>query len=94
MWARVKGRAENAIARLPLRAAYNFRPGLMKPVEGQKNLKRTYRLLLPLLPIMKLFFPALSLHEVGRAMIHCVRQGAPKTVLEVKDIRALGKSSS
>jgi hypothetical protein len=39
---------------------------------------------------MKLFFPALTLHEVGRAMIRCVQDGAPKQVLEVADIKALG----
>jgi len=90
MWARVKGRAENAIAKLPVKAAFNFRPGLMTPVKGQKNLKRLYRALLPLVPLIKLFFPALSLNEVGRAMIRCVQSGAPKSPLEVDDIRALG----
>lgn len=90
MWARVKGKAENALLRLPLRGVYNFRPGLMSPVDGQKNLKRLYRIVLPLFPLMKLFFPALSLREVGRAMIRCVREGAPKNILEVADIKALG----
>jgi len=94
MWARVKGKAENALLRLPLRAVYNFRPGLMKPVVGQKNLKRTYRLFLPLFPVMKLLFPSLTLNEVGRAMINCVRFGAPKQTLEVEDIAALSQRSS
>ncbi len=89
MWARVKGRAENALMCLPFRGVYNFRPGLMQPVAGQKNLKRLYRVLLPLFPVLKLFFSALTLNEVGRAMIACVRSGAPKQVLEVVDIRAL-----
>jgi uncharacterized protein YbjT (DUF2867 family) len=92
MWARVKGRAENALSRLPLRAVYHFRPGLMKPVAGQKNLKRLYRVLSVFYPLLTLFFSALSLHEVGRAMIRCVQSGAPKSVLEVADIRALGTS--
>jgi uncharacterized protein YbjT (DUF2867 family) len=91
MWARVKGKAENALARLGFRAVYNFRPSLMKPVKGQKNLKRGYRLALPLYPILALFFPALTLNEVGRAMIRCVAHGAPKSALEVPDIRALAK---
>jgi len=92
MWARVKGRAENALSRLPLRAVYHFRPGLMKPVAGQKNLKRLYRVLSVFYPLLTLFFSALSLHEVGRAMIRCVQSGAPKSVLEVADIQALGTS--
>lgn len=94
MWARVKGKAENALVQLPMQAVYNFRPGLMKPVLGQKNLKRTYRLFLPLFPVMKLLFPALTLTEVGRAMIHCVQFGAPKQVLEVEDIRALASAQA
>jgi uncharacterized protein YbjT (DUF2867 family) len=91
MWARVKGRAENAMMRLGFRAVYNFRPGLMKPVKGQKNLKGSYRLMLPLVPILGLFLPALSLNDVGKAMIRCVQSGAPKSVLEVADIAAAAK---
>ena len=89
MWARVKGKAENALMRLPLRAVYNMRPMLMKPVPGQKNLKTSYRILLVLYPLMNLFLPGLTLSEVGRAMIRCVRDGAPKRVLEPADIKAL-----
>jgi uncharacterized protein YbjT (DUF2867 family) len=87
MWARVKGKAENAIARLPFKAVYNFRPSLMKPAPGQKNLKSSYKVLLVFYPLLSLFFPGIPLREVGRAMINCVRFGAPKTVLEAKDIR-------
>jgi uncharacterized protein YbjT (DUF2867 family) len=89
MWARVKGRAENALMRLPLRGVYNMRPGLMKPVPGQKNLKRSYRFLLVFYPVMNLFFPGLTLNQVSRAMIRCAREGAPKNVLEPPDIAAL-----
>ncbi len=79
MWARVKGKAENALLRLPLRGVYNMRPGLMKPVPGQKNVKRSYRILLLLYPLMSLFFPGLTLNQVGRAMIRCVREGRGQT---------------
>ena len=66
MWARVKGKAENALMRLGFRAVYNFRPGLMKPVPGQKNLKRSYRVMLPLLPVMGLFFPGAHSERRGQ----------------------------
>jgi uncharacterized protein YbjT (DUF2867 family) len=92
MWARVKGRAENALTRLPFRGVYNFRPGLMTPKPGQKHLKALYRAGLVLVPIVKLFLPALTLAQVGRAMIHCAKSGAPKQVLEVRDIAALAAS--
>jgi uncharacterized protein YbjT (DUF2867 family) len=87
MWARVKGRAENALARLPFKAVYNFRPSLMKPAPGQKNIKRTYKVLLVLYPLLNLFFPGIPLRQVGLAMINCVRFGAPRGVLEAKDIK-------
>jgi uncharacterized protein YbjT (DUF2867 family) len=89
MWARVKGRAENALMRLPFRGVYNFRPGLMTPKPGQKHVKPLFRAALVLAPVMKLFLPALTLEQVGRAMIRCVTHGAPKQVLEVPDIAAL-----
>lgn len=89
MWARVKGRAENALLRLPFKGVYNFRPGLMMPKPGQKHLKLGYRVGLVLAPVIKLFMPALTLAQVGRAMIRCVTHGAPKSVLEVADIAAL-----
>jgi hypothetical protein len=93
MWARVKGKAENALTRLGLRAVYNFRPGLMKPVAGQKNLKRSYRVMLPLLPVAGLFFRTLTLKDVGKAMIRCVQLGPPGRVLEIPEIEALAKTS-
>lgn len=94
MWARVKGKAENALARLPFKAVYNFRPSLMKPVDGQKHIKRAYKFGLVLYPVLNLFFPGLSLNTVGRAMVNAVRFGAPKSVLEAKEIGALGERKS
>ena len=89
MWARVKGRAENALMRLPFKAVYNFRPSLMKPTPGQKHVKTAYRAALLLYPLARLFFPAMPLRDVARAMINAVRFGAPKQVLEVPDMKAL-----
>jgi uncharacterized protein YbjT (DUF2867 family) len=91
MWARVKGRAENALMRLPFKGVYNFRPGLMTPKPGQKHLKTSYRIALVFAPLLKLFFKALTLAQVGRAMIRCVQSGAPKQVLEIPDIAALAE---
>jgi uncharacterized protein YbjT (DUF2867 family) len=87
MWARVKGRAENALSRLPFKAVYNFRPSLMKPAPGQKNLKRGYKVALVFYPLLSLLFPAIPLRQVGLAMINCVRFGTTKRVLEAQDIK-------
>jgi uncharacterized protein YbjT (DUF2867 family) len=94
MWARVKGRTENALTRLGFRAEYNFRPGFMKAMPGQKNLPASYRAFAWLYVVLRLVAPnyASTLRDVGRAMIRCVAQGYPKTVLEVRDINTLGKA--
>jgi uncharacterized protein YbjT (DUF2867 family) len=91
MWARVKGRTENALMRLPFKGVYNFRPGLMLPKPGQKHLKTGYKIALVFAPVLKLFFKSLKLSQVGRAMIRCVQSGAPKQVLEIADIAALAE---
>lgn len=94
MWARVKGRAENALMRLPFKGVYNFRPSLMKPVEGQRFVKGGYTLIRVLYPLLNLVFPGMPLRDVARAMINAVRLGAAKQVLEVADIRALAARSA
>jgi uncharacterized protein YbjT (DUF2867 family) len=89
MWARVKGKAENALMRLPFKGVYNFRPSLMKPTPGQERVKGGYWLVKVLYPVLNLFFPGMALSDVGRAMIKVSQVGAPKHVLEVADIREL-----
>lgn len=91
MWARVKGRTENALGHAGFAEVYNFRPGLMKPTPGQKSIKTLYRVAFVLMPVARLFFPMLTLQQVGRAMIHAVTKGYDKSVLEVADIAALAQ---
>lgn len=88
MWARVKGRTENALMRLPFKAAYNFRPGAMQPFDDQKNWKSVYKLIVKLL---KFISPksVITMHELGRAMINAVIPGYKKQVLEISDIKEL-----
>jgi uncharacterized protein YbjT (DUF2867 family) len=94
MWARVKGRTENALTRLDFAHVYNFRPGFMKPTPGQRNIKGYYKLVGWLYPILRTVAPyqASTLSDVGRAMINVTLRGYPKSVLEIKDINALAKS--
>ena len=94
MWARVKGRTENALTMLPFKGVYNFRPGLMRPKPGQKNIKPLFKVLGTILyPVFRLLMPrqVMTLSEVGQAMINSVLKGYPKQVLEIKDIKALAK---
>jgi uncharacterized protein YbjT (DUF2867 family) len=96
MWARVKGKAEDAVAALPFRAAYLFRPAFIRPARGIKSKTRSYRILYaalaPVFPLVKLVAPrhATTTEAVGRAMLRVAKEGAGKTVLENWDIDALG----
>ncbi len=93
MWARVKGKTENDLMKLPFKKAYNFRPGILKPTKGLKNTLGFYKYLGWLIPIIKLFGKGsiVSLSELGRAMINAVMDGYEKSVLEIKDILVLSK---
>ena len=94
MWARVKGKTENALLRLPFAAAYMFRPGIIQPLDGIRSKTNVYQIFYtlgkPLLPVIRLIFPnqIVTTREVGRAMLNVARNGWPKRVLETKDIRA------
>ena len=90
MWARVKGKTENALMQLPFKGEYNFRPGFMKPFKGQKNVKWFFRPIIWIFPHI-LSSQSLTLSEVGRAMINTVVKGYPKQVLEIQDIKELAK---
>jgi uncharacterized protein YbjT (DUF2867 family) len=91
MWARVKGKTENDLMKLPFKKVYNFRPSFMKPIEGQKNVKSYYSYIGWMYPMLKTFFPnhVSTMSQVGKAMINSVLNGYPKQVLEVKDINFL-----
>jgi len=88
MWARVKGRTENALMRLSFKGVYNFRPGFMKPFKEQKNVKSLFK---PIILVFPLLFPkqSLTLKQVGQAMINAVIKGYPKKILEIEDIKKL-----
>jgi uncharacterized protein YbjT (DUF2867 family) len=91
-WARVKGKTENALLRLPFRAAYMFRPAAIEAAHGEISKTPAYRVLYtaarPVLPLLRRLFPRyfLTTEELGRAMIHVTQRGASKRVLESSDI--------
>ena len=96
MWARVKGKTENDLMKLPFKQVFAFRPGAMKHTEGQKNLSKMNKVLSWFYPVFKTLFPntANTVRELGQAMIFTAQNGYEKKVIEVSDIRILaGKSS-
>ncbi|MFC6646254.1 epimerase [Granulicella cerasi] len=94
MWARVKGRTENALARLPFRAVYNLRPGMMRPSEHQRHVPGMMKAIGALYPVMRVVLPkhVSTLSQIGRAMIRIAIDGSSKRVLEVSDLNALASS--
>jgi uncharacterized protein YbjT (DUF2867 family) len=88
MWARVKGKTENDLAKLPFRAVYAFRPAFILPTKGLKNALSFYKYIAWLYPIVHPLFPDSfgTLREVGLAMINCALFGSDKKVLGTKDI--------
>ena len=94
MWARVKGKTENALMKLPFRKVYNFRPGLMRPTPGQQNVKGYYKVIGGLYPLLHLLFPnrVSTMREVALAMINSAIEGYPKQILEISDINSLAKT--
>lgn len=92
-WARVKGKTENDLMKLPFKKVYAFRPAFMKAAADAKNTPKIYKYMEWTYPIVKALAPgsASTLAEVGQAMIKAVTKGSDKSVLEVKDIIALSK---
>jgi len=92
MWARVKGKTENALFRLPLNA-FAFRPGFIEPMDGIQSktpmYRAFYKVLGPVLPVLHGMFPnqILSTREIGQAMLAVARHGYGKRILETKDMR-------
>jgi len=95
MWARVKGKTENALLRLPL-SAYMFRPGYIQPMGGIRSktalYQAAYSVVAPLFPLLRRLAPnqVTTTEIVGRAMLRVARDGYGKRILEIRDINALG----
>jgi uncharacterized protein YbjT (DUF2867 family) len=95
MWARVKGKTENALMKLPFKARYMFRPGFIQPLRGIRSKTRLYRAFYtitgPIYPLIRALFPryVTTTEKLGRAMIKVAKQGARKSVLENWDINRL-----
>jgi uncharacterized protein YbjT (DUF2867 family) len=93
MWARVKGKTENDLLKLPFKSAFMFRPGYIQPTKGLRNTYKMYKVLAPFYPIIKLILSkyATTLKELGLAMINVTLYGSDKKTLECGDIVKLSK---
>src|SRR6266542_1524540 len=93
MWARVKGKTENDLMKLPFRDVFAFRPGFIKPIKGLKHVHSFYKYINWLFPIGRKLYPGgfCSMQELALSMIYVVQNGYPKKALEGNDIISLAK---
>jgi uncharacterized protein YbjT (DUF2867 family) len=100
MWARVKGMTENALLQMAFKASYMFRPAYIHPLHGIRTRTALYRWLYaimgPFYPLLKAVLPryVTTTEQVGRAMIKVAKHGAPKRVLENRDINRICQNNS
>jgi uncharacterized protein YbjT (DUF2867 family) len=92
-WARVKGKTENDLMKLPFKKVYNFRPGFLQPAKGAKHVHGFNFIYNLLYPVSRTFFPKYvsTIRELGLAMIYSVTKGYHKQIIEVTDIVDLAK---
>jgi uncharacterized protein YbjT (DUF2867 family) len=92
MWARVKGKTENALLALPFKAVM-FRPGLIRPLHGIRSKTRMYRIaytvMWPLFPVLSLFGALTTTERVGLAMLRIAREGSPTKLVTNREINQL-----
>ncbi len=93
MWARVKGKTENDLAKLPFKQAFGFRIGFVKPAAGQQHVLRAYKYISWLFPVIKSLFPNMynTMKQVTQAMIHVAQYGYERNVIYVRDIHKMSK---
>ena len=95
MWARVKGKTENAILALPFKAAFMFRPGFIQPVKGVRSktawYQAAYTVLGPIASVLLRLAPnqVTTTARLGRAMIRVAHGGFDTRILHAREINAL-----
>lgn len=95
MWARVKGKTENDLAKLPFKQVFGFRIGFVKPAAGQQFVLSYYKYFAWLIPIIKTVAPNIysTMKEVAQAMIYVSKHGYTRNTIYVKDIHKVSKLS-
>lgn len=97
MWARIKGKTENDLMKLPFKQVYNFRPGGIipfLPLKPTQTYYKTYKYTKWILSLMKVFTPGyvISLKELAAAMVQVSLTGYSTHIVEMKDIKVLANS--
>jgi hypothetical protein len=92
-WARIKGKVENDLLKMPFKTAFGFRIGMMIPAEGQQHVLKYYNYLGWMSPFIRTFFPNVisTMQQVANAMIRVCSEGYASDIIYVQDIRKLAK---
>lgn len=98
MWARVKGKTENDLMKLPFKQVYNFRPGGIEPflpLKPSQTYYKTYKYMGWLFSLMKVIAPnfVITLKDLAAAMINASLTGYSKNILEMEDMKVLVKAN-
>ncbi|MEK4348707.1 hypothetical protein [Paenibacillus sp. FSL P4-0184] len=93
MWARVKGKTENDLLKLPFKDAYMFRPGVILPLYGIQSKTKVYQIfydvMKPLYPLLKKLNSVISSEQLGRAMIQVTINGYPRPRIESNELKSM-----
>jgi hypothetical protein len=95
MWARVKGKTENALLKMPFNKVYCFRPGYIQPLGGIKSKTGLYNIFYAVLKPFYFLFKGFSSYvtdtkRVGKAFVKAALIGYEKNILENSDINKIG----
>ncbi|EKA7411171.1 epimerase [Vibrio parahaemolyticus] len=96
-WARIKGKTENDLLKMPFKAVYLLRPALIIPMNGEESQETTYRLLYRytgwLMRLVRGAFPSMitDSEKVGTAILNLLRRGESSVVVENQDINLIVK---
>ena len=92
-WARVKGKTENDLAKLPFKQAFGFRIGFVKPANGQQHVLSYYPYISWLFPVISTLLPFMynTMQQVAQAMIYVAQKGYSRNVIFVKDIHKMSR---
>jgi uncharacterized protein YbjT (DUF2867 family) len=95
-WARIKGKTENDLMKLPFKQAFGYRIGFMIASPGQKRILKYYKYLAWLIPLIKLVLPNMisTMRQVALSMIYATQSGYHKNVIDVKDIKMMAEKVS
>lgn len=96
MWARIKGKTENDLTKLPFKAVYLFRPGFIKPIKGLNNAYTASKIIGTVYPFLKFLLPkyVCTLEDLGTSMLNAALYGNEEQILENKDIAKLAQYRS